>query len=517
MSSERRRELLAASGSSFGNFGGYMWAPGPLVYENGAYRIQEYWNEVNSYNSKYGATNGSTYFTFVDIGKRFSSQGSNFSTSSGKIDNANPMSFDIYNDWGVPTQRAYKLLIGIDTDSGNINISRNGSTVNGNANKHFSFITTTITYAGGSNMKGHLFFPDNREITGKTLSGYDNYTNTSGVTADELNEYIEQGCIFIPFSGNRQSRWNYRGSRGFYWTATQSDSSSAYVVHFSGTYSSTGDSYNKSSSYLPVYLCREIPKPPKPLPPFKSFGGLYFTPGPLIYDGTDFQVQPYWDSACSYGSISGLNTGSTYFNIVDIGRRFDSRGSSYNGYSDINNANPLSWQGKSWRVPTRDEIKKLAGAGPLAISRNGSTVNGNANAHYCYIKTTMSYADADNIQGYLIFPDNETITGVTLRDFDKYSYYYNTGITEAALDNYISQGCLFLPYCGGIAGSDWSDLNTDGSMTTASCPPGNPGSMYKSSLHWRNYNGDQGNGLEIWENSGGAAGIDPYWLCTDAS
>ena len=245
----------SSGGSKYGNFGGYNFT-NPLVYENGDFRVQRTWNEVNSYGSKKGAIKGSTYFNFIEIGQRFDSRGSSFSKSSGNINNANPMLFDGYNDWHVPTQNALKTLIG----AGSYGIARNGSTVNGNAKKHYSRIKTNITYAGQSNMGGYLFFPDDEVITGKALSAFDSTTQAaSGVTGDELNEYLNQGCLFLPFSGYcYNDDWSSIDSYGCYWSATQRDSSWAYSLRFTVSSLNLGNDNGKSHLYFPVVLVRTI-------------------------------------------------------------------------------------------------------------------------------------------------------------------------------------------------------------------------------------------------------------------
>lgn len=253
---------MGASGSgNYGDFGGLNFTPGPLVYENGQFRVQETWNEVNSYNSKYGVTNGSTYFSFIDIGKQFDSRGSSFDQYSGDINNANPMSFDIYTDWRVPTRDELKKLIG----TGNKGIARNGSTVNGNTGKHYSRITTNIGYAGAYSIQGYIFFPDDKVITGRSLSRFDSTINAAtGVTSDELNEYLKQGCIFLPYCGHFKEGMGWINSNrdSLRWSATYDPTNqygAAYCLR------SDDPVYTESMSlktgfmiWLPVILCRQI-------------------------------------------------------------------------------------------------------------------------------------------------------------------------------------------------------------------------------------------------------------------
>ena len=80
------------------SFGGLMIAPGPLIYENGAFCISPD-TYVSSYNSIYGKNEGSTYFSFVELGQYFDSRGSSFGATDGNINNnGSKISFDGYND-----------------------------------------------------------------------------------------------------------------------------------------------------------------------------------------------------------------------------------------------------------------------------------------------------------------------------------------------------------------------------------------------------------------------------------
>ena len=267
MSDERRRNLMGKpSVDGYGDFGGYMFTPGPLVYENGQFRVQETWNEVNSYGSIYGTNEGSTYFGFINIGQRFDSRGSSFSESSGSINNANPLSFDGYDDWTIPTQDVFRTLIG--TKEG---YTRNGSTVNGNANKHYTRVLANISYADNSVTDGYIIFPDDKDITGVTLSFFDSdaYSNgaaATGLTSDDIDNYIKQGCIFLPFAGVcSYSQWftayypnngSGRGNGG-YLSATSRDKSTLWHLQLFRDLSAD-ISTDKKNSYNSVILCRQI-------------------------------------------------------------------------------------------------------------------------------------------------------------------------------------------------------------------------------------------------------------------
>lgn len=89
-----------------------------------------------------------------------------------------------------------------------------------------------------------------------------------------------------------------------------------------------------------------------------SFGGLMIAPAPLYYNGSTFVIKDNDWNHSSFGSIRGKSNGSYYFNFIDIGSYFDSRGSSFSHYSGNinNNGNKVSYGGyDNWRVPTRIE------------------------------------------------------------------------------------------------------------------------------------------------------------------
>lgn len=238
-------------------FGGLMISPGPLVYRNNQFELQSSWNEVSSYSSVYGNTNGSTYFSFIELGQRFDSRGSSFSTSSGSINNGNPLSFSDYNDWRVPTIDEFKIIL--TTSSA----TRPGSTVNGKTNKHYAFIiTNNILYAGANYARGTLVFPDNKIIVGKNLSYTDAETGkTTGVTSAELNTYLNQGCIFFQsgagYTQSSNSWGNTADALTKIWSATEQTQRNGYIYwgHYSGSVN-MGNGSSKSDSHQLTYLVR---------------------------------------------------------------------------------------------------------------------------------------------------------------------------------------------------------------------------------------------------------------------
>lgn len=201
-------------------FAGLSISPGPLYYGSNGYEIKDSWN-YDSYDTVYGKSVGSTYFNFVEMGQLFDNSG--FTTSNGDILNVE----DPLDGWRLPTKDDWVAIVSTGTTL------REGATVNGSLNKHYASIQLTgVTHAGNSIPNGLLLFPDGETITGKTLSGVDNYTQTTGVTLAELNAYLEQGCVFLPDSGYYDGDlWHNGSDAGYYWSSTDNNSF-AYYLYF---------------------------------------------------------------------------------------------------------------------------------------------------------------------------------------------------------------------------------------------------------------------------------------------
>lgn len=316
---------------------------------------------------------------------------------------------------------------------------------------------------------------------------------TVTVDAVSLKNVYYDGILNIENNfGNPQMAWDFRGSEGrdrlvddpqgvFGTTLTETASFVRMLIpeqemtSIVVDYTIDGES-KRSVTALPhmnwiagrkyVYEYEFGTEPPA------SIGGMIVAPCNLMWDGTDFVI-PYGDwNHSSYNSVYGLNAGSYYFNFVELGSRFDSRGSSFDASSgSIDNANLLSWGGyDDWRVPTQSDVAKL-----VAVStsvRSGSTVNGSANRHFSHVRLSdVSHAGSSSPEGLLLFPDGKVITGVNLGYYDQ-CHISNT-ITSAQLDVYLSQGCAFLPsssYSYGswmsmVMGNYWAA--TEASSTTA--------------------------------------------------
>lgn len=229
--------------SSGGIFAGLKITSGPLYYNGTSYNINGDWS-YNSYGTVYGKNKGSTYFSFIEIGQLFEKE--DFSKSDGDIDNLlNPL-----GGWRLPTIDELKEIFGT---------SREGSTVNGNENKHYAFIEMTgITFAESNTPRGILLFPDGAIISGRSIDRFDNNVVTRGLTANDINDYVKQGCSFIPFCGQYSyGSWKSGGNSGYYLSNEEQSETLCYVLQaLNGV--EFDQVYDKRSVYMQVYLVKEI-------------------------------------------------------------------------------------------------------------------------------------------------------------------------------------------------------------------------------------------------------------------
>lgn len=162
-----------------------------------------------------------------------------------------------------------------------------------------------------------------------------------------------------------------------------------------------------------------------------TFGGLRFSQGPLYYGSNGYEIKDSWNYT-SYGSVYGKSTGSTHFNFLEMGELFEKSGFTTSDGDIENMLDPFD----GWRLPSQTEIENI-----LGTTRPGSTVNNIQNQRY----TTIIIDDVAHcgnygiVDGILIFPDGETITTSTGT---------SSTLSGLELEEYISQGCVFLPASG---------------------------------------------------------------------
>lgn len=184
-----------------------------------------------------------------------------------------------------------------------------------------------------------------------------------------------------------------------------------------------------------------------------TFDGLRIASGPLYYGSNGYEIKDSWNYD-SYNSVYGKQSGSYYFNFLEMGGLFEKSGFTTLDGDIENSLDPLD----GWRLPTDAEWSSLIGS-----TRPGSTVNNSSNKHYAVIQLTgVSYAGTSTPTGYLIFPDGETVTGSTLANMD--SATVNTGITLSQLNTYLNQGCVFIP-AAGYYSSGWESTGRYWSST----------------------------------------------------
>lgn len=190
------------------------------------------------------------------------------------------------------------------------------------------------------------------------------------------------------------------------------------------------------------------------IPHLYKFAKLEIAHGPLYCGSNGYEIKDSWNYD-SYNSVYGEYVGSTYFNFIEMGQLFDESGFTVSDGDILNRLEPFE---NGWRIPTKEEWESIISTGTTI--REGSTVNNSANKHYALIQLTgVSHAGNSTPYGLLLFPDGETITGVTLTNLDNATA--NIGITESQLDEYLNQGCAFITASGSYAGQ-WNDGGNEG-------------------------------------------------------
>ncbi len=76
------------------------------------------------------------------------------------------------------------------------------------------------------------------------------------MTGTELNNYLAQGCAFIPASG--QADWGNGGEKIIHWSSTEFNEYNAYTLFFNGTKLFENAYYEKDQGdHFTVRLVRE--------------------------------------------------------------------------------------------------------------------------------------------------------------------------------------------------------------------------------------------------------------------
>ena len=176
----------------------------------------------------------------------------NYYFQFGTVSSLSSVSFNGFSNWAIPSKADFESII-----------SSGSATVNGTNNVRWARVTVDVsestTYSGkgysGNNVPGILLFPNSSTVV---VSGI---TNTSGAYSVNKISYVdckylyENGCVFLPAAGDYYNgRWYDVGSYGYYWSSTENNSISAYLLYFLD--SDVSPLNNNKSAYTPVVLVR---------------------------------------------------------------------------------------------------------------------------------------------------------------------------------------------------------------------------------------------------------------------
>lgn len=232
------------------SFGGLYLTPAPLIYDNGTLRVfGSDWNQ-SSYGEAYGMTEGSTYFSFTDMGNYFDSRGSAFTTANDIDNNGSLVMYAGYDDWRMPT-RAEWATITTGVSPGTL---RSGSTINDVPGCRYALIQLIdVTHENRSPIYGILLAPDDCTMTGMSRTftwNVEETTGNTGASVSELQEYLDRGCVFLPECGSYDTNWSSSNYKGTYWMAESMRVMDFDTIHI-GTNAIMG-----TNSYLQVRLVR---------------------------------------------------------------------------------------------------------------------------------------------------------------------------------------------------------------------------------------------------------------------
>ena len=111
-----------------------------------------------------------------------------------------------------------------------------------------------------SYIHGYLFFPDDAfildaKIQVASLNG--RWGTASNLTADELRNYVNHGCMFLPAAGYFHNSWTNRGRRANYWTGIYDAQATSQAAILTFTGSSIGTSSQGRTLSFPVVLVEQ--------------------------------------------------------------------------------------------------------------------------------------------------------------------------------------------------------------------------------------------------------------------
>ena len=232
----------------------YKTSTGYALYSDWAGGLDQ-WGDNNRLPMPDQAATGNGYFDWLHLvglfdtrtGADAPSESNNYDINNGKT----PIS-----GCKLPTKDQW-VAFSTGTD-------RPGSSVNGTAGCRYALIKLTgYPIAGSSNPEGVLLIPDGQTITGMPRTFIWNSTFAYGalatsenanVTVEQIEKYIEKGCVFVPAPGS--SGGSYWAHGGDLWTASDAGGDAAVW----GVTTTAVSTYHRNKStyyYLPVRLIQE--------------------------------------------------------------------------------------------------------------------------------------------------------------------------------------------------------------------------------------------------------------------
>ena len=171
----------------------------PVIYKHGKFQFAKSWKKL-SFGKQFGLEEGSTYFNWDEC-------------RNTKI-----------GQWRMPTRKEWQNII--------------------DRNLH-EFISV-------GKIGGYIFYPDN----------YIKKVDTNVLSDSQLDEYIKQGCVFLPLAGYRYTNVDKDGNwHGWNiaincWTSTFYTGVTAYYLHGSDSSIRADINGGKSNYHYPIFLIK---------------------------------------------------------------------------------------------------------------------------------------------------------------------------------------------------------------------------------------------------------------------
>lgn len=206
-------------------FAGMYIAPGDLYYDGSEYQISDDW-DAHSYQVSKGKVSGSYLHSYDEMSDVFSTVNAKRGSNTN-IDNNKTIPYQNMA-WRMMSTDDRLKIFGTGTSR------RNGSTVNGTANRHYAILRLTgYTNGNISNPYVLLAFPDDEVITtSRSLTYMDSNTTNTNVTQAQLQEYLDAGCVAFLASGRCYNNTYSQGSsNGNRWLSNSYSSNNGYYFY----------------------------------------------------------------------------------------------------------------------------------------------------------------------------------------------------------------------------------------------------------------------------------------------